>query len=143
MASQKSDSSHFIRNMMIVMGIVTALSGAAAWRLGSRATITPRTSDTTVADDLSGSAQDAVSITVASSGYTPGEITVPQGKKVRLNLVTNGTYGCIRSFVIPKLGISKTLPTSGTTTVEFTPTEKGTLAFQCSMGMFRGNIKVI
>ena len=82
-------------------------------------------------------------IQVTSGGYYPGRIQVKAGNPVKLNLITNKNYACTSVFVIPQLGISKTLPSTGTTTIEFTPTQKGSLTYTCSMGMYRGVIEVI
>jgi sulfite exporter TauE/SafE len=84
-----------------------------------------------------------VTINVANSGYSPNQITLKQGIRTKVTLNTNSTYGCSRSFTIPSLGIQKILPMTGSETVEFTPTRKGSIAFSCSMGMYNGIFKVI
>lgn len=82
-------------------------------------------------------------IQVYPTSYTPNNLTVKAGIPVKLNLVTNGVYGCTRAFTIPKLGYQKILPETGTETVEFTPNEVGPMRFTCSMGMFSGTINVV
>jgi sulfite exporter TauE/SafE len=84
-----------------------------------------------------------VVIDVKSSGYSPSDITLKVGVPVRLSLKTDNTQGCSRAFTIPALNIFKQLPQTGTEIIEFTPTQKGTLAFTCSMGMFTGRFQVI
>lgn len=84
-----------------------------------------------------------VIINVGPRGYTPNVITVEKGKPVTLSLVTNNNYSCTSSFVIPKLGIIRQLPPTGTTIIEFIPTEPGTIRWTCGMGMFSGTINVI
>lgn len=137
----ESSDSVFFRNTLIVIGLIVVLAGVAAWRIGARG----KSSDTTAETEAQAATNvsNEQTIQVASLGYRPQQITVQQGKPVKLNLVTNNTSGCIRSFIIPTLGISKTLPATGSTTIEFTPTQKGQVGFSCSMGMFTGTINVI
>jgi sulfite exporter TauE/SafE len=89
------------------------------------------------------SASTDVTIDVDATGYSPSEITVPRGQPVQLTLRTNKTGGCTRTFVIPKLGIQKNLPETGTTKFTATFTEPGRIAFSCGMGMYRGIINVL
>ena len=84
-----------------------------------------------------------VELIVSSSGYSPQNITIRNGVRTRLVLKTNGTGGCARAFTIPSLRISKILPATGTSTLEFTPTRTGPLVFTCSMGMYTGVFNVI
>ncbi|MBI2074972.1 MAG: cupredoxin domain-containing protein [Candidatus Levybacteria bacterium] len=82
-------------------------------------------------------------ITIDSRGYTPSNLTVRKGSTVTLRLVNNGGGGCAQAFTIPKLNIQKVVPL-GSDTIQFTaPPEPGELAFMCSMGMYRGTIRVI
>lgn len=84
-----------------------------------------------------------VTINVYSSGYSPNTISIKKGVSTKLHLETNQTQGCSRAFTIPSLGISKVLPTTGSTTIEFVPLKSGPLAFSCSMGMYTGIFNVI
>lgn len=79
-----------------------------------------------------------------STNYSPSSFTVKAGSSVTLNLVNKSGQGCIQAFTIPKLGIQKIIRVGTSETVNFTaPNETGDLAFMCSMGMYRGTIKVI
>lgn len=84
-----------------------------------------------------------VTIHVANSGYRSSIKTLRKDVPVRLILKTNNTLGCARAFTIPDLNISKILPTTGSETLEFTPTKSGRLAYSCSMGMYTGAFDVI
>jgi sulfite exporter TauE/SafE len=84
-----------------------------------------------------------VEIAVQSTGYSASASTLKVGVPVKLELVTNRTNGCARAFTIPSLKISKILPETGTESIEFTPTQKGTLVYTCSMGMYSGYFEVI
>lgn len=82
-------------------------------------------------------------IQVFPTSYSPNYLKVNSSSPVRLNLITNGGYGCTSAFRIPKLGVAKRLPQNGTESVEFTPKSKGKLTWTCSMGMYSGVIEVI
>lgn len=84
-----------------------------------------------------------VEIRVFSGGYQASVQTIKAGVPVRLKLITNNTSGCSLAFTIPAYNISKVLPRTGETIVEFTPTKKGRLVYTCSMGMYSGWFDVI
>lgn len=108
----------------------------AGWVWAFKATFVPQTLA------ASPPAQQAT-ITASGGGYSPRQITVKVGEPVTLNLVTQGNYSCSSVFTIPSLGITQSLPVTGTAQVTFTPTETGPLAFACGMGMFTGTINVV
>lgn len=83
-------------------------------------------------------------INIEETGYNPSNLTIKAGSKITLSLKNIGGSGCTQSFTIPSLGIQKLVPLGSSETIEFTaPSEPGELAFMCSMGMFRGSMKVI
>lgn len=82
-------------------------------------------------------------IAVSPTGYNPNIVQVKAGTPVKLNLATNGNYACTSIFRIPSLGISKTLPATGTDSVLFTPQNPGQITWTCAMGMYTGTINVI
>ncbi len=84
-----------------------------------------------------------VNITVRSNGYESDVNTLKVGVPVKLNLITNNVGGCARAFTIPAFNISKVLPATGKTTIEFTPNKPGLLTYTCSMGMYSGSFNVI
>lgn len=84
-----------------------------------------------------------VTINVTSRGYASSVSTLKAGVPVRLTLTTNNTAGCSRAFTIPQYNISKVLPSTGQTQIEFTPTQTGVLAYSCAMGMFTGSFNVV
>ncbi len=84
-----------------------------------------------------------VTVKVLDTRYVSDTNTITAGVPVKLKLVTDKTYGCSRAFTIPSLNISKILPETGETIIEFTPIKKGRLAYACSMGMYTGSFTVI
>jgi plastocyanin domain-containing protein len=88
---------------------------------------------------VDGNVQEIV-LSMQNFNYYPNTVTVKAGLPVRIYL-DKSVYGCYRSFNIRALGISKQLPTPKDY-VEFTPEEKGTYVFMCSMGMGSGKLIV-
>lgn len=72
--------------------------------------------------------------------YYPNTIKVEAGKPVSITLDKSVT-GCLRSFIIKDLGVSK-YARDPSQTIDFTPAKKGTFRFSCSMGMGYGTIIV-
>jgi sulfite exporter TauE/SafE len=86
-------------------------------------------------------ASDRLTISVRSSGYSPKLAHAKADRPLELSLVTNNTYSCARSFVIPSLGVQKTLPTTGTVVINVPAQRAGSkLFYSCSMGMYSGMI---
>ena len=84
-------------------------------------------------------ASGAITIRVYNTGYSPNLIRAPAGKAVRLTVVTSGTTGCTRAFVIPSLGYQRVLPESGLTPIDIPArAASGNLRYTCSMGMYSG-----
>lgn len=69
--------------------------------------------------------------------------TVRAGRPTVVTLVTDGTRGCTRGFVVPSLGIERLLPETGRTEVDLGVLEPGRLEFTCSMGMYGGTLDVV
>ncbi len=83
-----------------------------------------------------------VQLSASGINYSPAVITVRQNQPVRLVADVQTLQGCLRSFVIPAFNVRKVF-TEADNTLEFTPTQKGSFPFSCSMGMGRGTINVI
>lgn len=86
---------------------------------------------------------NVVNISVSSGGYKADVNTLKIGVPVKLNLITKDVRSCALAFTIPAYNITKLLPSTGTTTIEFTPTKLGNLTFACSMGMYSGSFNVV
>lgn len=83
-----------------------------------------------------------VKMNVNAQGYQPSSFTIKQGIPVKWIVNGENVFGCQGTLVAPKANIVKPLEV-GENIFEFTPKEKGPLAFSCSMGMIRGNFNVI
>ena len=88
---------------------------------------------------LKGEIQKVV-LSTKNYNYYPNTINVKAGKPVSITL-DSSVQGCLRSFTIKDLGIQG-YSKSPSQTIDFTPTQKGTFRFACSMGMGYGTIVV-
>ena len=87
----------------------------------------------------SGDAQK-ITLSMKNSNYYPNTIKVKANQPVEITL-DKSVAGCYRAFTINALGVSK-YSTDSNDKVIFTPSEKGTFSFACTMGMGRGTIVV-
>lgn len=83
-----------------------------------------------------------VRMSVVSDGYTPNSFTIKQGVPVKWMITGENVFGCQAYLVSPKIGVEKVIQ-PGENVIEFTPQEKGQIAFSCGMGMYRGSFEVI
>ncbi|MBI2451781.1 cupredoxin domain-containing protein [Candidatus Pacearchaeota archaeon] len=81
-----------------------------------------------------------ITLSTKNYNYYPDTIKVKAGQPVSISL-DEKVSGCLRSFTLRDLGISKYLKTAQDT-LDFTPTQKGTFKFSCSMGMGYGTLIV-
>lgn len=82
-----------------------------------------------------------VAVQVKNEGYFPPITHTRAGIPITLELTTEGTYSCARSFVIPSLRVEKLLPASGKVTISIPAQAPGAvLDYSCSMGMYTGQI---
>ncbi len=82
-------------------------------------------------------------IEIKPNGYSPNRVQVKAGVPVQLTLQTKDTYSCASSFVLKAFNIRMQLGPTDTQIATFTPTQKGTYPFTCSMGMYTGVLEVI
>ena len=89
-------------------------------------------------------ANGAITIQASNGGYSPNLIKAPTGKAVSLTVVTSGTTGCTRGFVIPSIGFQRSLPETGQITISIPASAaNGNLRYTCSMGMYSGYFEFI
>ena len=82
-----------------------------------------------------------VALSMTGYQYQPTPIRVKVGVPVRFTTDLSTVRGCMRSIVIPELGVSGRV-SEGSNTIEFTPTKAGTFRMTCSMGMGQGTIVI-
>ena len=81
-----------------------------------------------------------ITLSTKNYNYYPNTIKVKVNQPVEITL-DGSVSGCLRAFTIKDLGVYK-VSRSPSETVDFTPTQKGTFRFSCSMGMGTGTIIV-
>lgn len=71
-------------------------------------------------------------VTGGSFYFTPNELTVKEGDKVK---IVFSNAGGMHNFILPAFNVhTKTIKTGEQDTVEFTANKKGTFEFYCSVG---------
>ena len=84
-----------------------------------------------------------VAVTVGPDGFAPDRVALRAGVPARLVFTRTTDRTCATEVQVPALGVGKTaLPLDEAVAVTFTPTEAGTFAFTCGMGMMRGTLVV-
>ncbi|MEV7730412.1 sulfite exporter TauE/SafE family protein [Streptomyces sp. NPDC087917] len=81
-----------------------------------------------------------LTVQARTNAYTPAAVTAKAGVPTTLIVVTKGTGGCVRAFVVPGLGVQKILPVTGQTRIDLGTLKPGPLSFTCGMGMYSGQI---
>lgn len=72
----------------------------------------------------------------AKGGYTPRISIAKAGIPTILRFQTSGTFDCSSLVRIPSMGVSKNLPSTGTTDIAITDPKAGLLQGMCGMGMY-------
>lgn len=78
----------------------------------------------------------------AKGGYLPRVTTAQSGIPTTLRINTSGTFDCSSAIRIPSLKVSKNLPATGVTDIDLGTLAPGTIAGNCSMGMYPFEIQV-
>jgi plastocyanin domain-containing protein len=83
-----------------------------------------------------------VELTVTSKGFEPADVKVKAGQPVRLVVTRKTEKTCATEIILDDLGINQPLPLDTPVTVEFTPSESGTLRYACAMNHISGIVTV-
>ncbi|HRK05524.1 MAG TPA: cupredoxin domain-containing protein [Chlorobiota bacterium] len=100
---------------------------------------TPRKAEAMSASIVDGVQHQTI---VVKGGYSPNTIHVKAGVPVHIDFDRREASACSDEVVMPDFGIHKDLEAFATTSVMFTPKEKGTFTYTCGMRMLRGTIVV-
>ncbi len=131
----------FAGTFVFVLALANMNSGFALTGMNLASAFNSPQQAPAAAPAVNGDVQE-VSMAVTRSGYQPSNITIKAGIPVRWKVDGTGAAGCTSILTIPALNVSQALR-SGENIVEFTATQKGQLAFMCSMGMVRGSFTVL
>lgn len=74
---------------------------------------------------------------VNRNGWTPDKFVLKKGVPVKWIIDGKEINGCNNAIQVPKLGLNFNIH-KGNQTIEFTPTETGTISWSCWMGMIPG-----
>ena len=89
---------------------------------------------------IQGNDAQKITIGLKNRNYYPNTIKVKANQPVEITLDST-VGGCLRGFTINALGVSK-YSADQNDKITFTPTQKGTFKFACTMGMGTGTIIV-
>ena len=89
---------------------------------------------------LNGGFQE-IHMTADASGYSPNTFILKKGVPVKWIIDGKVITGCNKAIQVPKLSLSFDLK-QGEQTIDFTPTESGTIPWSCWMGMLHGTFIV-
>ena len=119
-------------------------TGAAALQLSGYQNTTGA-SDTNATNTVNGGIESGqakiIKLSYDGSQYSPAEIRVKQGTKVRIEGDPQTLQGCMLVVNIDKYGISKAIR-SGNNVIEFTADKVGTFPIHCNMGIGNGKLIV-
>lgn len=125
----------------IIAGIVVVVFLGFQF-FGNSSTSSAQTNTTTTVTNTDG--KQIVEMTAGFSGYQPSTLEIKGGTPTILRIKSNNNFGCGSAFRIPKLNITKNLPSSGTTDIDLGTLTTGTsFDAMCAMGMYRTKINVI
>ncbi len=129
-----------MKKFLLCTLVITALATSSSMLTGC-ASPGARTESTTNAAQLQDGVQ-TITTRFSANAYAP--ITVQVGIPVvwTVQLDSKALNGCNNALQIPEYQLMKKL-TAGETTIEFTPTETGTIPYSCWMGMIKSKIIVV
>ncbi len=79
---------------------------------------------------------------VVKGGYNPPIINLISGVPIKINFDRQEASDCSSRVIFSGLGISKSLPSFDSTTIDIPPLEEGSYDFACGMGMLKGKLVV-
>jgi plastocyanin domain-containing protein len=91
-----------------------------------------------IASASTAKAQNVV-VTIDGRGFHPGVLNVKAGKPVHLTFISK-EGSCASDFTIPTLKRTVSLKPGQRRKITFTPKKGQTIAFACSMNMFKGKV---
>lgn len=77
----------------------------------------------------------------AKGGFSPQSVEAQSGVPTELRVMTNGTYDCSSTLIIPALGYDEILKPTGTEVIAISADQaQGNLDGTCGMGMYNFEI---
>lgn len=143
-------SRKFTHRMMTVSAVLVVILGVSMFSSGmslSGFSLPSLAVGTDAGTQNGNTAKVTDNVQVVTTKLSPGKyepITVQKGIPVKwiIKAEKKDINGCNNEIYIPKFNIQKKLE-PGDNVIEFTPTESGTFAYSCWMGMIRSKITVV
>lgn len=143
-------SKKFTHKMMTISAVLVVVLGVSMFSSGmslSGISLPSFVSENNAATQNKNVANVSDNIQTVTTKLLPGKyesITVQKGIPVKwiIKADKKDINGCNNEIYIPKFNLSKKLE-AGDNIIEFTPTESGTFAYSCWMGMIRSKISVV
>jgi hypothetical protein len=88
------------------------------------------------------SAARLVEITAGPTGFSPASVSAQPGEPLTLRFTRTTTSGCLSTIALPALKVERELPLGQPVDVAVAAPMQGALAFECGMGMVRGEVSV-
>ncbi len=142
--NKKSDNSSIIFIgviAVITIGVVLLILGSGGSTTGTKGVDTSNTTATSGITEQGGKQYIDIK---AKNGFSPSVITAKANTNTVLRVSTQNTFDCSSSLIIPKLGITRSLPVTGKTEIDLGTQAPGTeILASCSMGMYKLTIKFV
>ncbi|MCX8007914.1 MAG: sulfite exporter TauE/SafE family protein [Coriobacteriia bacterium] len=142
------------KRMMAVSAVLVMVLGLVMFDRGLTlvgSPVTARSIVRSVLPDAGGKgsvalAEDGVAevrITIDNTRFSPRDIEVPAGARVRLIVDRREDDPCSAQLAVPQAGVLADLAPFGTTAVELPPLPEGRYTLTCGMGMMDGEIRAV
>lgn len=116
--------------------IITAVLIGGALLLTSNGSGSPSAENAPAADNVSIENGQQIITIDAKGGYSPRVSSAKAGIPTIIRFRTAGTFDCSTFIRIPSMGVSRSLPPTGTTDIAITDPQIGPLQGMCGMGMY-------
>jgi sulfite exporter TauE/SafE/copper chaperone CopZ len=135
--------------IVIILGIFMINNGIALTGAGFDIGTTTGNDPTTTINSAPSSQQSInvsddfqeIRMEVNRYGFVPGTFELKKGIPVKWIINGKELTGCNKAIIVPSLGMEFDIK-KGDQTIEFTPTEAGTIKWSCWMGMIHGSFIV-
>jgi len=124
--------------IVIILGLIMMNRGLALTGTGD---ITNIFSANPTGNVISDGEYQTIKMDVTRSGFSPNKFVLEKGVPVKWEINAKELTGCNREILVPDYDLDIKLK-QGIQTVEFTPTEEGTISWSCWMGMIPGSFIV-
>lgn len=121
-----------MKTSLAIVGAALIIGGAIFFTSKN----SPQVADTAPANNVTVVDGKQIVEVDVKGGYHPKVSTAKAGMPTVLRFNTNGSYDCSTSVRIPSMGLSKSLPPSGSTDVDLGSPQVATLQGVCGMGMY-------